>query len=209
MKFVVLNPNTTEAMTQAVVASLQPHLPASAEVLGLTAREGCAVIDSRASFAMGARQAPRLLADVPVDADGILLACFGDPGLDALRAGTTVRVVGLAEAAIQQARQTGKRFAILTAGREWIPMLEECVAGHGAAALLEGVHALDGNGAALQRDPGAFTAAVAQLAEAAASNGAEVLILGGAAFAGIDYALPARLMRIDPIEAAARQLRGA
>jgi Asp/Glu/hydantoin racemase len=206
MKLVVLNPNTNTGMTDAVVLGLKPHLPATASVQGLTAFHGCAVIDSRETFAMGAASAAQLLQDVPAHTTGILLACFGDPGLRALRAATSIPLVGLAEAAVLQAHAQGLRFAIITAGANWVAMLQECVAGYGAAQNLVGVYALAGNGAALRRDPAAFSAEVTRLAHQAKADGAQALILGGAAFAGLHFDLPEGLHIIDPLQAAAHAL---
>lgn len=205
MRFVVLNPNTTASMTDAVVERLRRLLP-GAVLSGLTAPEGAAVIDSRDTFEVGARAAVGLLAEVPAGTDAILLACFGDPGLAAMREATAFPVVGLAEAAVLEALDAGRRFAIVTAGAAWVPMLRECVAGYGAAGGLVGVYALEGNGAALRRDPAGFASAVSALAGQAAGAGAEVLILGGAAFAGLEFDLPAGLEVIDIFEAAARRL---
>ena len=56
-----------------------------------------------------------------------MLACFGDPGLAALKEVSTVPVVGMADASILQACAIGKRFSIVTGGERWKPMLEEFV----------------------------------------------------------------------------------
>ena len=204
-RFVVLNPNTTAAMTNAVVARMAPLLP-GAELCGLTAPNGPSVIDSRESFAVGAVSAIDLLADLPAGTDAVLLACFGDPGLAEMRARSAVPVVGLAEAAILEAVSGKRRFAIVTAGAAWVPMLRECVAAHGAAQSLVDVYALDGNGADLRRDPAGFGAAISAFAARAVEEGARSLILGGAAFAGLGFVLPAGLCTIDIFEAAARRL---
>ena len=204
-RFVVLNPNTTVAMTNAVVARMAPLLP-GAVLHGLTAPHGPPVIDSRGSFAVGAVSAVDLLGDVPAGTDAVLLACFGDPGLAEMRARCAVPVVGLAEAAILEAVSGGRRFAIVTAGAAWVPMLRECVAGYGAAGLLVDVFALDGNGADLRRDPAFYGAAVGGFAARALGEGAEVLILGGAAFAGLEFVLPDGVVLIDVFEAAGRRL---
>lgn len=206
MNLVVLNPNTNSGMTDAVVTGLKAHLPSTASVLGLSAREGCAVIDSRETYAIGAASAAQMLQQVPSHTTGILLACFGDPGLAALREATSANVVGLAEAAVLQAHAQGLRFAIITAGPNWVSMLTECVADYGAAQSLVGVYALAGNGAALRRDPEAFSAEVTRLAQQAQADGAQALILGGAAFAGLHFDLPAGLHIIDPLQAAAHAL---
>ena len=70
-----------------------------------------------------------------------MLACFGDPGLAALKEISQVPVVGMADASILQACALGNRFSIVTGGERWKSMLEEFVAGHGlSVAARLGAH---------------------------------------------------------------------
>lgn len=201
----VLNPNTTRAMTDAVVAQVRARVPAGFEVRGVTAREGAEVIDSRATFAMAAAAVPALVADA--SSGGVLLACFGDPGLEALRRAIAPRpVVGLAEAAVGVAVAARLRFAILTAGAAWVGMLTERVADFGAAQWLTGVHALPVNGRQLAAEPERYRTMLRDAAHDAERAGAQALILGGAAFAGLGGLIETRLPVIDAIDAAAAAL---
>lgn len=209
MHWVALNPNTNAAMTEAVVAELHAQAPTGTTVRGLTARTGCAVIDSRDSFAIGARAALATLAEVPADADAVLLACFGDPGLEALHRASTIPVVGLAEAALHAAHAAGQPYAIVTAGADWVGMLRERAADFGAGRWLVDVYALPANGAALRRDPAAFRAELRRLSAIAAEAGARTLILGGAAFAGLAFEVDARLALMDVARVASAALRDA
>lgn len=206
MKLAVLNPNTSTAMTEAVVAALRARLPADMTLTGLTARQGVPVIDSAERFAIGAETALRMLADVPPEADAILLACFGDPGLVALRAHARVPVIGMVETTVRRAHRDGHRLAIVTAGAAWVPLLEHAVHTLVPEAVLVGVHTLPGNGADLLRTPAAFRDGVAALSRQAADAGATALVLGGAAFAGLDFEIDARLVRIDAMDAIAAEV---
>lgn len=68
----------------------------------------------------------------------MLLACFGDPGLDALREVAPIPVVGLADAAGEAAIRLGRRFGVVTGGAAWAPMLTEFYAARGLADRLAG-----------------------------------------------------------------------
>lgn len=206
MKLVVLNPNTSSRMTDATVLALRGALPTSFDLVGMTAARGVPVIDTAERFAIGAATALDMLAEVPLDADAILLACFGDPGLLSLRRQAAVPVIGMAEAAARAARRAGQRFAIVTAGSGWVPLLRDAMRALEADDLLVDVYPLPGNGADLQRDPAAFRDGVAALSRQAADDGAQALVLGGAAFAGLDFAIDARLQRIDVMSAIADAL---
>jgi Asp/Glu/hydantoin racemase len=197
----VLNPNTSQAMTEAVVSAARALLPPGLRAIGWTASAGPPVIKDRPSYDVAAAAMPALLAEAP-RADAILLACFGDPGLAVLRERAGEPVTGLAEAAILAARQRGERFAILTAGAAWVPILTDCVAAGGAAHLLAGVFALDGDGAALRADPERFRAQVRALSARARAAGARRLVPGGAAFEGLRFDWAEGLAVDRPVEAA-------
>lgn len=202
----VLNPNSSAAMTEAVVSQVRCHLPPGFSVVGHTAADGPPVIDSRIRFDRAAQAMPGM-ARVGDAHDALLLACFGDPGLEALRAAAAPRMVaGLAEAAVAQAVAARQRFAILTAGPGWVAMLGERIADFGAAAWLSGVYALPVNGRQLSADPEACRNALGAAARAAEGDGAQVLMLGGAAFAGLAGLVESKLPLIDPIAAATAQL---
>jgi allantoin racemase len=204
MHWLVLNPNTSSTMTEAVVEQLSRYAPAGTAVQGLTALAGCTVIDSSETFDIGAQTALAMVTDVPADTDAVLLACFGDPGLDALRSACVIPVLGLANAALQHADAAGEAFAIVTAGANWVSLLRERSASFGTSRWLVDVYALDGNGADLRRDPAAFRAQVHALSVQA---GARTLILGGAAFAGLEFAVDARLSLMDVVQVAAEAMR--
>ncbi|GAB4061583.1 aspartate/glutamate racemase family protein [Uliginosibacterium sediminicola] len=210
MRLLVLNPNTTQAMTDAVSAQIRALAGPAVCVEGLTAAAGCAVIDSAQSFAIGAAAAldslQHYLRISAEKADGILLACFGDPGLHGLRAISPVPVRALAEAAIEAALASPGKFAILTCGPQWVPLLDACVEACGATARYAGCLALPVNGAALLREPAAYAPALLALSRAAADAGAAQLIMGGAAFAGLQIEIDPRLRRIDPVAAATQAL---
>jgi allantoin racemase len=206
VKFVALNPNTTRAMTDAVVADLTARLPVRSTIVGLTARIGSPVICSRATFVTGAAAALALAKEVPPDTDGVLLACFGDPGLDALKSALPMPVFGLAQVALDVVRKRNRRFAIVTAGLDWVDMLRECVAANGMENLLVDVYALEGNGAQLLEHPAAFGRQATALSSQAADKGASILLLGGAAFAGLRFDLDSRLTVLDAMDAAAIRL---
>jgi allantoin racemase len=126
-----------------------------------------------------------------------------------LRSVCSVPIVGLAEAALRRANATGEPFAIVTAGANWVDLQRDRADSFGLATRLNGVYALDGNGAALQKAPELFREQVHALSVRAADAAARTLILGGAAFAGLDFAVEARLMLLDVYQIASDALKQA
>src|SRR5258708_14508790 len=78
---------------------------------------------SRAAAAIAGHAALDALAEHVLDCDVVYLACFGDPGLAALKEVAPVPVVGMAEAAVEAACRLSRRFAIVTGGAPLPPML--------------------------------------------------------------------------------------
>ncbi len=204
---IVLNPNASDWMTQRVVQQIRRRLSGQAEVVAITAASGPPVIDDDASFAAGAAAAhqalPAALARHP-EAGAVLLACFGDPGLEALRqAAGGLPVHGLAELAMREAAAGGRRFAVLTCGPAWGPLLTQRAGDFGVGAALAGVWTLPVNGRALALDPDPWRPALQQAADAAIAAGAQALVLGGAAFAGLGPLVQCGVPVIDSVDAAA------
>ncbi len=213
MKLLVINPNTTAAMTAKVVAEVQRLAGPAITVQGVTARFGCEVIASRSAFAVAGHAAldayaQAIAAHGPVDA--VILACFGDPGLAALQELSPVPVVGLAQAAILQARARQRPFAIVTAGKAWAAMLHETILQLQAAAWLRGIITLDMTGLAVSRDASAALPRVQQAVDQAQAGGAQTVILGGAGFAAFTPQLQSGVLLVDCIQSAVeRALRTA
>jgi Asp/Glu/hydantoin racemase len=186
VRLLLINPNTTTMVTDRVVRAAQERARPQTQVTGATGRFGARYITTRASAAVAGHAALDAYAEYGAKADVVGLACFGDPGLLALREVAHQPVVGMAEASCLLACTLGRRFAIVTGGERWGPMLEEFVAGLGLADRLAGVVTVRPTGGDIARDP---DAAVAPLAagclSAVSERGADVVILGGAGLVGL------------------------
>jgi allantoin racemase len=186
VRILVINPNTSPSVTDLVAAQTRAAAGDRAEVVAVTGRFGARYISSRAAAAIAGHAALEALAEHAEGCDAVYLACFGDPGLAALKEVSPVPVVGMAEASCEAACREGSRFAIVTGGALWGPMLREFVAGLGLAERLACVRTIAPTGGEIARDPDAALALLAAACTACArEDGADVVILGGAAFAGL------------------------
>jgi Asp/Glu/hydantoin racemase len=186
VKILLINPNTTAAVTEILHAHIRRFLGASDIIVPVTARFGASYISSRAGAAIAAHAALDLLASHVDGCDVVYLGCFGDPGLSALREVSPVPVIGMAEASCHAACARGERFAIVTGGALWAPMLSELVASLGLSERFAGVRTIVPTGAEIARDPEAALADLAAACEQCKTqNGADVVILGGASLAGL------------------------
>lgn len=185
MRILLINPNTTQAVTDGVAGHVRRIAGPSVAIVPATGRFGARYIASRAAAAIAGHAALDAFAEHGNGCDAVYLACFGDPGLLALRERSPVPVVGMAEAACREAAAAG-RFSIVTGGTAWRPMLTEFVALLGLSAQLASIRATDATGGEIHRDPDAALAdLVAACRACAVEDGAETVILGGAGLAGL------------------------
>ncbi|WP_375453770.1 aspartate/glutamate racemase family protein [uncultured Methylobacterium sp.] len=185
MRILLINPNTTASVTDRVAEHVRRIAGPSVEIVPATGRFGARYIASRAAAAIAGHAALDALAEYGSGCDAVYLACFGDPGLLALREVAAVPVVGMAEAACREAAGRG-RFSIVTGGTAWRPMLAELVTMLGLSAHLAGIRTTTATGGAIARDPdAALGALIAACRACATDDGADTVILGGAGLAGL------------------------
>ncbi len=115
--------------------------------------------------------------------DGVLIGCFGDPGLFALREMSGCPVTGLAEASFIQAAALGP-FSIVTGGERWQPMLHRLANNLGFQNELRHIETVAPSGAELQANPEMAIECLKTACQNASLNGVKSIILGGAGLAG-------------------------
>jgi allantoin racemase len=187
MRILIINPNTTAAMTAHVAAQLRLYLPPDVELVERTATFGGPVIATPQAFAVGAEAAAAVLTEAMREGPGfdrVLLACFGDPGLEVLRTLTSVPVTGLAETCMRDAENTGSPYAIVTSGAGWKTILNKRFAQWGASDRYCGTHVIRLTGLEVFADPLGAMPAVLEGIATAKRAGAQHIILGGAVLAG-------------------------
>ena len=188
----LINPNTSAEVTALLARHAQALAPPGGRCDALTAPFGAPYIASEAAAATAERAVPAAWEAYRARGgpapDAVLVACFGDPGVAALRLLTPVPVLGLAEVAMRRAADLG-RYAVVTGGAAWGPMLQRLAVSLGLDAALAGVVTVDRTGAELLADPVAAQALLLDAChQALALGGVQAIVIGGAALA--DLAAP-------------------
>lgn len=187
----VLNPNTSEAVTELVLGACRDAQPGVAWE-GRSARFGAAYIADEVAYAKASCAVIDAYEAFYAGHDAVLVACFGDPGLLAVRELAPVPVVGLAQASLLAMARRG-RFAVVTGGHAWKPMLERFTRAHQLDARLVGIHTVELTGAQIVAAPERALDDLAAAARRGIGQGAEVILLGGAALFGLSLRLQPRL----------------
>jgi allantoin racemase len=208
VKILLLNPNTTAAVTDLLYAAGTRVASPGTELVAATAKRGVPYIATRAEAQIGGAITLELLAEAGSSVDAAIIAAFGDPGLFGARELFDIPVVGLAEAAMLTACMVGQRFSIVTFARALAPWYQECVAMHGLGAGCAGIRTLDDpfqSIADVQAEKEDMLVTLAN--RAVEQDRADVVILSGAPLAGlaakVSHRIPVPV--IDPIAAAVRQ----
>jgi Asp/Glu/hydantoin racemase len=208
-RLLLINPNTSQVVTEKLAHHVRAALGETMTVEAVTATIGAAYIDSEASYAMATHATLEAYTDAPgAPPDAVLVGCFGDPGVFAVREVSRGPVIGLAEAAFIEGAAQG-RFAIVTGGTRWEPILARFALSTGHTASLAGIRTVAPSGAQLAADPKGARRLLAQACiEAARETGADCVILGGAGLAGMaaDIAAQVPVPVIDSVLAGARQI---
>lgn len=192
----LINPNTNVATTARIQGVLEPHLPQGVRLHVRTARFGASYIACEASHAVASHACLDAWAQFRSEDNaplaGVVVACFGDPGLFALREVSPCTVSGLAEASFILAAQKGS-FAIVTGGTRWKPMLTRLAQNLGYEQQLKHIETVEPSGAALQANPEMAIRCLSQACKQAQHYGVQSIILGGAGLAGYAQALQAHV----------------
>lgn len=206
---IVINPNASEAVTAGIDAAVAPLRCFGTPIRCLTLAEGPPGIESQRQADLTI--APMLdLAAAQDDAGGYVIACFGDPGVHALRDQTDLPVVGIQEAAVSSALLLGQRFGVIAILAASIPRHLRAFGAMGVRDRMAGDRAL-GLGVAELSDPKQSLAAMVRTARALRDeDGADVLIMGCAGMAQYRSTLEQEvgLPVVEPCQAAAAAALG-
>lgn len=144
MKILLVNPNTTATMTRTIADAARAVAGAGTEILAVQPSFGPVSIESHydeAFAAAGVAEQARLAA--PSRPDAAVIACFGDPGLEAAREALHGPVLGSAEAAFHAASFLATGFSVVTTMTRTCIMAERLVQRYGFGHQCRGVHGTD------------------------------------------------------------------
>lgn len=206
---IVINPNSSQTVTDAIDLAINPLRRFGTPVRCLTLAEGPLGIESQKQADLTI--APMLdLAAAQTDAAGYVIACFGDPGLYALRDQTPLPVVGIQQAAVMTALTLGQRFGVIAILPNSIPRHMRAFGAMGALGRLAGDRALGLTVADLADERVSLEAMIATGCKLRDGDGADVLIMGCAGMARYREALETAtgLPVVEPCQAAVSMALG-
>ena len=147
MKIVVLNPNSSEKVTEVIMTAARRAASPGTTLIGVTTRGGTRNVDS----AFGDYMSGRLAIQSALEAverhrpDALVLAGFGNVGIFAMKEALDIPVCSISEASMALACLLGHRFTTLTMLKQFIPYQQDLVRLYGFEAKCASVRAININ----------------------------------------------------------------
>jgi len=195
MKILVINPNTSASMTEAIATECRRVAAPGTVIDAVSPAYGPRSIETHTEDAIAAAATIETALRHRDDGyDAIVVACFIDPALMAIREIVDVPVIGIAEAAAHVASLVAPKFSVVTVMRRLEHQIAATIDRSGLAARCVSVRSIDLSVLGLEEDLDATIAAIeAESRLAIEQDGAEAILLGCAGLGPLDKELQSRL----------------
>jgi Asp/Glu/hydantoin racemase len=202
-RLLLVNPNADRTVTGWLADEARRVAPAGVEIVAVNADSGLAALQTPEDIEIAGRAVVDAIAAHGV-LRGAVVAAFGDPGLATARAWFPLPVVGLGECGLQAAGDGGRRFSLVTLGVAMREVIAAKAAALGLGASLVEIVVLPFSISQMVAEREALRA---QVYDAVRRCRCEVVLLGGAPFAGMARGAGAQTGKVvlDGLEACLRQ----
>jgi allantoin racemase len=180
MRLLIVNPNTTAAMTERIALSARAAAAAGTDIIAVNPPDGPVSIEGYYDEVFSV---PGLLAEISkgeaLDVSAHIIACFDDTGLEAARCLARAPVIGIGEAAFHLASLVAHRFLVVTTLSRSIAAIETNLLKYGLGHRCAKVRACEVPVLALD-DPasGATTEISREIERGLREDRAEAIVLG-------------------------------
>lgn len=190
-KVLVVNPNTSPEVTAAFVAAAEPRAQVDLQLQGVTGQFGARIVSTEPDNLIAGHALLDLIATHAHGYDAVILAISFDTGLAAIQALLPVPVVAITQASLEAAAAHSSNIGVVIFGTVSRGLYDETIARCGIRPV--GVFAVEIASASDYTTAEAKDHAVVEACESLARDGAEAVVICGAAVAGIAHRLQPRV----------------
>ena len=178
MKLLVINPNSTATMTGKIGRAARNVALPETEIVAVNPENSPASIEGYYDEALSVPGTIDVVKRFP-EVDAIVIACFDDTGLDAVRCMTSVPVIGIGEAAFHAASFLANKFGVVTTLSRSVPAIEHNLVRYGLSSRCSKVRASDVPVLDLEKAESDSRQRISNEIHAAKNDdGAEAIVLG-------------------------------
>lgn len=175
-KILLINPNSNAQTTGAMVA-IAGEVARTSTIHGVTMTGVPPIITTPEAL----DDAAKAVSQTPIESvySAVIIAAFGDPGIDSLRARLSDPIVGIAEASLLEAGQDGRLFSVATTTPALGPRIKQRAAQLGLARECVSVRFTNGDPFVVMADTERLVAALAKTIDQCIGDGALAVVIGG------------------------------
>lgn len=206
MRIKIINGNTCRAMTDNIDRTAQAIAAAGTTILTTQPDQGPESIECYYDEYLAI---PGILAKILQDqvSDGFILACWGDPGIEAAREVTRHPVVGIAEASLYVANMLAAKWSVVTTTHRVRHMVEQTIHKVGLGDRCASIRTTDLAVLDTENQREATLQTLLAIGKLAIEkDGAEAICLGCAGMSGLDQQLEA-VLQVPVIDAVAAAVK--
>ena len=184
MRILVINPNSTEAVTRGIDDAVGPLRMAGGPTIDcVTLKEGPPGIETQQHVDGVVPHLLSLVSRKEKDCAAFVIACYSDPGLHSLREATKKPVLGISECGIVTALTLGQRFGVIAILQKSIPRHLRYVGAMGVGERFAGELPVDIPVVELSDEKKTFGRMVEVGKALRGKHGADVVVMGCAGMA--------------------------
>jgi allantoin racemase len=198
MKILLVNGNTTQAVTEHCMAEARRHAAPGTFIAGLTATYGANIVTAEPENLVASMAVLDMLAEHHAGYDAAILAISFDSGLFAARDLVPIPVIGMTEAALLDAAAHADRIGVLIFGEASAPLYRAQIDRYPMRDKVAAIHVIDVASVSAYLEATALDQAVlSAVATLRRDTEIEALVICGAAMAGMAERLqPATPVRL-------------
>ena len=205
----LINPNTSTRSTEMMLTVARPLLPPGVTIRGVSASTGEAMILNETALAVGEQEVVRMGVTDVEGIDAIVVAAFGNPGADKLRAMLPIPSSGSARPPFRTRRPGDGASASPPPRHSLCVPSKLALIVFGLAATFTGVRVPGGDPLAFAANPADQDEALAMAAtQCIELDGAEAVVIGGGPLSDTAARLRQRFQNeiVEPVPAAMRYI---
>src|SRR6188508_114569 len=205
MRILVINPNSTEAVTRGIDEAVEPlRMPGGPAIDCVTVKEGPPGVETQQHVDGVVPHLLSLVSQKETQYSAFVIACYSDPGLHSVREATKKPVLGISECGILTALTLGHRFGVIAILEKSIPRHLRYMGALGVTDRLAGELPVDIPVVELSDEKKTFGRMVEVGKELRTRLGADVVVMGCAGMARYRKGLQAEIgvPVVEPTQAA-------